>query len=350
MTITLGGWISIRRLCRSADPAGSTVLQRVFRSEAERLGIRRLPDLRLSPWADGPLLAGIGRPAIILPNRAEEMFDASELRLVLAHELAHFKRCDLLWNWLATIVGWLFWFHPLVWLITRRWSEVQEAACDEMLIQNQVARPSEYGRLLLKLAAGRPEQSRVPLIAVGMSGPYHNLERRILTMARVRAFSSRRLVMAAVFLSLVAVPGVVPWRLVAQEPGRATQPKNLTFNEAARRGLDAFERADYAQALALFDEAIRLDPKDSEAHRWRGDALLNQDDADKALAAYEEALRLDPKNAMAYASRGMVWTSKGDPNKALDDFRRDRAETRVGRHRALSALRGFGEGAPFQHE
>ena len=69
---------------------------------------------------------------------------------MLGHELAHLKRHDLAWNWLPTVVGWLFFFHPLVWFMTRRWSEAQEAACDELLIQAEVARPVPYGRLLLE--------------------------------------------------------------------------------------------------------------------------------------------------------------------------------------------------------
>jgi beta-lactamase regulating signal transducer with metallopeptidase domain/Tfp pilus assembly protein PilF len=355
VTITIGRWTAIRRLCQAAEPLRGIGLQRSFLLEAERLGIRRLPKLRLSPRADGPLLAGIVRPAIVLPNRFEESFDESEIRLALAHELAHLKRRDLAGNWLATIVGWLFWFHPLVWLIKRRWSDAQEAACDELVIQQHVARPAEYGRLLLKLASGWPQKSGTAPVAVGMFGSYRNLERRILAMTRVRAFSLRRLVIAAAIISLVAVPGMVPWQLVAQEPDRAAKPivnspsssmptqlaanfrperdaaaaKSLRaqtqdpkFTEAAGRGLAAFEKRDYAQALASFDEAIRLAPDYSEAHRWRGDALLNQRQLDKALAAYDDAVRLDPKNAMAYASRGMAWTEKGDPDKALADFER----------------------------
>ncbi len=110
-----------------------------------------------------------------------------------------------------------FWFHPLVWLMKRGWTEAQEAACDELLIQTRVARPAEYGRLLLKLTLRWQQRSGTSLIAARMFGSSHNLERRIRTMARVRAFSSRRLIITALMLSLLAVPGIVPWRLVAQE-------------------------------------------------------------------------------------------------------------------------------------
>jgi beta-lactamase regulating signal transducer with metallopeptidase domain len=217
VAVTFGRWRSVRRLCREAQPTRRAALQQLLRLEAERLGIRWMPELRCSAQADGPLLAGIGRPKIVLPDRVEESLDESELRLILAHELAHLKRRDLLWNWLPTIVGWLFWFHPLVWLMKGRWIEAQEAACDELLIQTRVARPAEYGRLLLKLTLRWKQRSGTSLIAARMFGSSHNLERRIRTMARVRAFSPRRLIITALVLSLVAVPGIVPWRLVAQE-------------------------------------------------------------------------------------------------------------------------------------
>ena len=97
-------------------------------------------------------------------------------------------------------------------------------------------------------------------------------------------------------------------------------PQNPKFAEEARRGSDAFRRADYDQAIVAFDEAIRLDPNDSEAHRWRGDASLNKREFDKALSEYDEAIRLDPKNGMAYCGRGAALTGKGEFDKAIASF------------------------------
>ena len=93
-----------------------------------------------------------------------------------------------------------------------------------------------------------------------------------------------------------------------------------SFAEVAGRGLDAFEKADYDQAIVAFNELIRLDPNHSEAHRWRGDALLNKHEFDKALSEYDEAIRLDPKNGMAYCCRGAAWTGKGEFDKAIASF------------------------------
>jgi len=228
-------WRAVRRLCRATAPVRSATLEQLCRQQAAQLNVGRLPELRLSKQSDGPLLAGIWRPIIVLPAESLTDFSEAEQRLMVAHELAHFKRRDLVWNWLATVVGWLFFFHPLVWLLSRAWSESQEAACDELLIQSRAARPSEYGRLLVKISTCWPINARAELCTAGVLGAYRNLERRILAMTRVKSFSRARVACAALVALLIAVPGTIPWRLVAQEVREpAAEPAVDTLEEAAR--------------------------------------------------------------------------------------------------------------------
>ena len=54
---------------------------------------------------------------------------------------------------------------------------------------------------------------------------------------------------------------------------------------------------DYTGAIADCDEAIRLDPKNSNAFVTRGNAKGMLKDYTGAIADYDEAIRLDPKNA-----------------------------------------------------
>jgi beta-lactamase regulating signal transducer with metallopeptidase domain len=225
VALTARQWKAVRRLCGLSEPSQSMELQQTSRREADRLGIRRLPRIRFSSRTDVPLLAGIWRPMILLPTGALELFDHCELRLMLGHELAHLNRRDLLWNWLPTVAGWLFFFHPLVWLVPRRWSEAQEAACDELLIQNDSTGAASYGRLLVRLAARWPRERRAELMAAGVLGTYRDLERRILAMIRVRPYSRRCLILTAILIAATGMLVTIPWRLVAQEPPAAPLPK-----------------------------------------------------------------------------------------------------------------------------
>jgi tetratricopeptide (TPR) repeat protein len=75
------------------------------------------------------------------------------------------------------------------------------------------------------------------------------------------------------------------------------------------------------QALADFNEAIRLDPKNSLAYSGRGDAWGPDG---HAIGDYFTALELDPKNVGAYVGRGVFHTlfshAPGDKDEAITDF------------------------------
>lgn len=272
-------WRTIRQLVASAAPDETGGSNEVLRCEAARLGMRRPPRLLVSAHVESPLLAGVWRPTIVLPAQAEKRFDAAELRLMLAHELAHQRRHDLVWNWLPAIVRALFFFHPFVWLMLRRWSVAQEAACDELLLQKGLVRPAEYGRLLLKLAGRETPRHRPTLAAAGVLGAYRNLEQRILAMTRVRSFSRRRLLLAAGAFLLLTVVSLIPSRLAPQ----LTLAETPTDEKPAAKPSDALPGQIYVWVdLDLRSEAewphnyrglIEIDPNSGD---WRKISPLGQ--------------------------------------------------------------------------
>ena len=60
-----------------------------------------------------------------------------------------------------------------------------------------------------------------------------------------------------------------------------------------------------AQAVADFNEAIRLRPDDVAGYAGRARARLALQDLDGAIADYSEALRLAPASASLHVGRGM---------------------------------------------
>ena len=97
---------------------------------------------------------------------------------------------------------------------------------------------------------------------------------------------------------------------------------------------DAYQnKGDYDRAIADYSEAIRLDPKYAGAYNNRGDAYRDKGDNDRAIADYNEAIRIDPKYANAYNSRGAAYRAKGDNDRAIADYRRGNTARSQRRHR-----------------
>jgi len=87
----------------------------------------------------------------------------------------------------------------------------------------------------------------------------------------------------------------------------------VRFNQA---GLDD---AKVKAAITDLDESIRLKPT-SEAHTYRGFAYKRLGDKDKAIAEFDEAIKLDPKEALAWRVRGATYAAKADYAKQLADY------------------------------
>ena len=143
---------------------------------------------------------------------------------------------------------------------------------------------------------------------------------KLQNMRNTRAMPLKTPLAIALTILLLAASMGILLKFRAGSSGNSPETRSSKFAEAANRGSVAFERRDFDQAIVAFDELIRLDPKHSEAHRWRGDASLNKHDYDKAISEYEEAIRLDPKNGMAYCGRGAASTGKGEFDEAIASF------------------------------
>lgn len=77
---------------------------------------------------------------------------------------------------------------------------------------------------------------------------------------------------------------------------------------------------EFDKAIADYNDAIRLDPKDSDAYYFRGLIWTMKGEYDKSIANFDETIRLNPKDADAYFYRGHVWETKGNKGKAEADF------------------------------
>lgn len=110
----------------------------------------RPPRLAIGDPATGPYVVGIVRPIIVIPPGLLD--DPLLLRAALLHELAHVRRRDALARLVQVAANAVFFFWPVVRLVSRRLDLAREAACDAWAIDaSDVSRPA-YARLLVRMA------------------------------------------------------------------------------------------------------------------------------------------------------------------------------------------------------
>ena len=192
-----GGYLlARRRLLRDARPDLEAEAQ--AGQTAASLGLKRAVPVRRSRQISTPMVLGLLRPVLLLPEG--QAVD----EVVLCHELTHLKRLDLAYKALLVAACWLHWFNPLVWWMSRAASENLELCCDDDVAAGRdAAFRRKYGELLLSTAEEKPG----PTLSSRFGGSKQAMRDR-LTNLFVKKKRGRLLACTAVAV-LILVGGLV---------------------------------------------------------------------------------------------------------------------------------------------
>nr|WP_242860254.1 M56 family metallopeptidase [Desulfosporosinus sp. I2] len=131
----------------------------------------------------------------------------------MLHELLHFKRKDIMINWLTQVLVIIHWFNPLIWYAFYRMREDQEIACDALAMDRiNTKQSNDYAYTLIKLVETYSKTPRLIGLAT-LSGSKSQIKRRITMIKEFRKSS-------------------VKWSSIIQEfnNSKITRVRNLDVN------------------------------------------------------------------------------------------------------------------------
>ena len=137
----------IRRSRRPLDERYVAALGELSR----RLGVGRHVHLIVTSRPIGPAVFGLVRPAILMPEALLSGKPLEWVELVLAHELVHVRRGDIIAGKLQLVAQLVWWFHPLVWWVNREACRERERCVDGDVVSSIGCKPARYARALLSV-------------------------------------------------------------------------------------------------------------------------------------------------------------------------------------------------------
>ncbi|HVH68325.1 MAG TPA: M56 family metallopeptidase [Gemmatimonadales bacterium] len=209
------GVLALRAVARRGEHWNTPEVERTLADAARLAGVTAPVTVLRSDAVDVPVTWGVRHPVVALPAAAATWM-AARLRLVLVHELVHVRRQDVVvegFLWLAAAV---YWFHPAMWLATRRVRLERERACDEAVLATG-ARASEYCEHLVEILRAATRRSRGAVVGAAMAAPC-TLEHRVraLLSAPPSPSSGRGaalLLGGAVVIYALGALGICAWQL-----------------------------------------------------------------------------------------------------------------------------------------
>src|SRR5215475_7722842 len=196
--------------------------------EALRNGKARLA---LSGEIRSPILIGVARPMIVFPADITSWTSSIERGAMLRHELAHVERRDHYVNLFQTVLGAIFFFHPLARYACRQLTVEREMACDDHVVGSG-AEAESYAESIIK-AAERGIGSPGGAHQLALFSTRQILERRIEMIlskdrARMVAHQWRYLALSVAMITAVSLL-LIPGRAgkIAAQPADANDDKQI---------------------------------------------------------------------------------------------------------------------------
>jgi beta-lactamase regulating signal transducer with metallopeptidase domain len=303
MVITAARALRFRNLLKSAEPPSPVTLHHVAQAAAS-LGLRRAPQTLMVNQRISPMVWCGRRVCLLLPDGLWRDLDEAGRRAVVHHELAHLRRHDHWVCYLAMIVGWLYWWHPVVWWVRRQLREEADLCCDVWVTSLLPGARRAYATALLetkKYTCGfRPV---APITGLGVSTTRAKRFARRLTMVMSHQLTPKLTYGGIVLACALAAGSWLAAPTLACPPKdkeAAKAPKAAEYTaaaEAAVKALEAIKIADPAVIAVAMpgppdppDPAQRAESTFERYLKYGDPEVLKQMGLDERMARLEKQL------------------------------------------------------------
>lgn len=293
------GLIAIRRMRRKAHPITFAAFPGLKRS----IGIRRRIDILA--MADGcmPMSFSLRRAAIFLPFKANT-WDASRLRIVLLHELAHIQRHDTALHLFARAVLSLYWWNPLAWMGWREFLKQRERAADDIVL-NAGAPAPEYASHLLEIARSFQPAGLIEPAAVAMAR-LSQLEGRLISVLDTRRNRAALRPAGALAAGLLSIAIATPLAALHAQNNVSAASGQQSASAAMQLIQLGEHQAKPAEAAATYTKALSLfgnSPDAAIAYMHLGFIALIQNQVESALNDFQSAQKANS----AKSAEALLW-------------------------------------------
>lgn len=167
-------------------------LDKILRQAQETFHFRSLPEVYASKEAKSPVVLGIARPHVVLPQKVYRKLSTKEIKGILFHELSHIYHRDQVTGVLQRIVTALYWWNPFVHTLSTDFSKAREEISDNHAILGNNSR--EYAECLVSLAEKTVLVNRLPFLR-GLAVSHIPMKERInqiLSKERIMATRTKK--------------------------------------------------------------------------------------------------------------------------------------------------------------
>ncbi len=213
--LAIRDYTRVFRLKRSGLTALPGQWQQRISSLIETSKLSHKVKIWLSARVEVAMVVGFLKPVILLPLAMLSSMTTEQIESIILHELCHIRRKDHYVNALQTLLEIAFFYHPGIWLISRRVRQEREQCVDEWVI-DITGNPVSYARALVSLEENRSPAAPQPALAATQSNTQLLIRiKHMMTMKTRKFHAGQKLAaMMAILAAFASVAWVSPARTI----------------------------------------------------------------------------------------------------------------------------------------
>jgi beta-lactamase regulating signal transducer with metallopeptidase domain/ABC-type glycerol-3-phosphate transport system substrate-binding protein len=147
-------WLQISyslKIKNSHNYTNQSIISNYYSCKSQMKIQKEIP-LIISSKVKAPALMGVFKPKILISPNYIDLLKNEDLKFVFMHELAHYKRKDILVRWILVFLQILHWFNPVLWFAFYQIRQDCETACDAHVLSSIDRHEyKKYGNTMIKM-------------------------------------------------------------------------------------------------------------------------------------------------------------------------------------------------------
>ncbi len=209
------GNININYRISKSEKIEDSMIMLVLTRCKRKLRINKKIEIRVQNINASPCIYGLIKPKILVSKEFIRK-DVGVIENVFMHELSHYKRKDIVTNYILLIMTSIHWFNPFIYKFFRKMRQEMELATDEIALDKMdTEEKKQYGLTLISLLQTY-EAGRLGTKMLCVTDDNKNMERRI---RKIKASTTLRKykISSVILITLIIICTIIPFVVKATQ-------------------------------------------------------------------------------------------------------------------------------------
>lgn len=244
VSIVIIGNFHLKRNINDMPNMENSRIRLILKRCQRRLQVTKKIEIRIQNENVSPCIYGIMRPKILLSEEFMEK-DTEVIENVFMHELSHYKRKDMISNYVLLLLIAMHWFNPLVYVFFKKIRQEMELATDEIALSRMdKEEKKQYGLTLISLLQTY-QTERVATKMLCITDDNKNMERRI---RRIKLSTQlKKYKMSIAVLTILIVFCIASLFVLEPTNAEIISKKEQNLYEQVKQYLIELEKEDFEQ-------------------------------------------------------------------------------------------------------